>query len=197
MNMRFLLFAVIVCGMMAGCRNTKVETTPPEVTAGEAEHVSMQAAIDHYIADEIGSHYALGDMCIPSSIIVAVDSTAMDDVKVWGDFWVFHYNVSGDTLKTVSGGDHPGLMHLRRVQDDYEVTTFDAVGDGSLYLETAKRIFGDKFPAFQTISSDQDKKEEYRRESIAAYVKRNNLPVTKYQDYGWPAKEIFKADTIQ
>ena len=29
------------------------------------------------------------------------------------DFWVFWYNVSGDTLQTVSGGSHAGRMTLR------------------------------------------------------------------------------------
>ena len=43
---------------------------------------------------------------------VEVDESDSADVRVWGDFWVFNYNISGDTLKTVSGGDHPGLFHL-------------------------------------------------------------------------------------
>ena len=111
----------------------------------EAEADSYLKAIDHYFVDSVGSHYSKGEFCIPSHTIVAVDEQNAEDIRVWGDFWVFNYNLEGDTLKCVSGGSHPGLAHVQQVDGQFQVTAFDAVEDGSRYLPTAKRIFGERF----------------------------------------------------
>ena len=109
------------------------------------------ALIEKYLVDSIGSQYSPGEMCIPVSNVIDVDDSDSTDVKVWGSFWVFNYNLSGDTLKTVSGGSHPGLFHLNVASNAWKITSFDKVGDGSNYLPTAKKIFGDKLEAFQKI----------------------------------------------
>ena len=147
-------------------------------------------AIDRYLADSIGSRYAKGEHCVPIHSIVRVDERNTKDILVWGDFWVFNYNQVGDTLKCVSGGSHPGLMHIRQTEKGFEVTAFDQVEDGSRYLPTAKKIFGDKFDAFKTINSDEKNRERLRAEGLATYAKKNGLAVTLYQDYGWPAKKL-------
>ena len=147
-------------------------------------------AIDRYLADSIGSHYAKGEHCVPIHSIVRVDERNSEDILVWGDFWVFNYNQVGDTLKCVSGGSHPGLLHIRQTEKGFEVTAFDQVEDGSRYLPTAKKIFGDKFDAFKTINSDEKNRERLRAEGLATYAKKNDLAVTLYQDYGWPAKKL-------
>ena len=147
-------------------------------------------AIDRYLVDSIGSQYAKGEHCVPIHSIVRVDERNAEDILGWGDFWVFNYNQVGDTLKCVSGGSHPGLLHIRQTEKGFEVTAFDQVEDGSRYLPTAKKIFGDKFNAFKTISSDEKNRERLRAEVLATYAKKNGLAVTLYQDYGWPAKKL-------
>ncbi len=150
-------------------------------------------AIDRYLADSIGSKYAKGEHCVPIHSIVRVDERNAEDILVWGDFWVFNYNQVGDTLKCVSGGSHPGLLHIRQTEKGFEVTAFDQVEDGSRYLPTAKKIFvGDKYDAFQAINSDEKNRERLRAEGLATYAKKNGLAVTLYQDYGWPAKKLEK-----
>jgi hypothetical protein len=57
-------------------------------------------------------------------------------------------------------------------------------------LTTAKKIFGDKFDAFQTINSDEQKREKLRANVLATYVKKHGLTTTLYQDSGWPAKKL-------
>ena len=124
-------------------------------------------------------------MCIPCGTVVAADENDSTDIKVWGNFEVYNYLQSGDTLKTISGGSHPGLMHVKKSNGHFEVTSFEAVEDGSNYLPSAKRIFGDKFAEFQKISSDNKKREEVRKTAIAGYAKKNGITATMYQDYGW------------
>jgi len=152
--------------------------------------VNYFPAIDHYLVEEIGRHYAQGEHCVPLRNIIAVDERNAEDILVWGDFWVFNYNQTGDTLKCVSGGSHPGLMHIRQTEKGYEVTAFDQVEDGSRFLPTAKRIFGDKYDAFQAINSNDVAREKLRAKGLAEYVRQKGLTATMYQDYGWPAKKI-------
>ena len=163
-----------------------------EIVLVNDQETTYFPAIDRYLAGQIGSHYGKGEHCVPFHSIVGVDERNAEDILVWGDFRVFNYNQVGDTLKCVSGGNHPGLMHIRQTQKGFEVTAFDQVEDGSRFLPTAKKIFGEKYDAFHAINSDEQKREKLRAEALSDYVKKNNLDVFLYQDYGWPAKKLQK-----
>ncbi|MCR4957665.1 MAG: hypothetical protein K6B13_03530 [Prevotella sp.] len=192
---RELLFAFAAFMALAACTNKQAATPASAGNEGSAEaalevETTYLPAIDRYLADAIGSQYAEGEYCVPFHSIVGVDEQNTDDILVWGDFWAFNYNQVGDTLKCVSGGSHPGLMHIRQTEKGYEVTAFDQVEDGSSYLPTAKKIFGDKYDAFQAINSDEKGREKLRAEGLAEYVRKHGLTATMYQDYGWPAKKL-------
>ena len=113
-----------------------------------------------------------------------------EEVSVMGDFWVFWYNIAGDTLKTVSGGSHPGLMTLTFENNQPQVVRFDRVEDGSRFTRSAKRIFGDYYDVFTLMHSNETIREAVRREQLYEYVQQHNLPVRYYQDYGWDAVEL-------
>ena len=188
----WMMAAILVYGVsLVGCGNKKAK----EVTKEEPVKVEQvvpdtelcNAAVNDYLVNVIGKNYAEAEYCIPSPFIISSDEGNKDDVLVWGDFWVFNYDISGDTLKTVSGGNHPGLMHLKKTDKGFEVTNFEVVEDGEGNMESAKRIFGDKFDAFWEVNSNQEKRESIRLQFIADYVKKNNLPAKMVQDYGWPA----------
>ena len=191
----WMLAAILICGVsVVGCGNkkakeqrkeTQVETVQVEEVVSEEELCNV--AIEDYLVNVIGKNYAEAEYCITSPFIVSTDNGNKYDVLVWCDFWVFNYDLSGDTLKTVSGGNHPGLMHLKRTDSGYEVTSFEEVEDGTGNLESSKRIFGDNYEAFCEINSNQEKREDIRLHFVADYVKKHNLPVKMLQDYGWPA----------
>lgn len=197
----WMLAAILILSgaSMVGCGNktekqteNNVQTEAPaqpeaEVVEEVAEETTCFTAIDDYLVNEIGKNYSQGDMCVPYAYVVSTDESNPDDILVWGDFWVFNYELAGDTLKTVSGGDHPGLMHVKKTENGYEVTNFDAVEDGAGNLESAKSIFGEKYDAFWEINSNQEKREDMRLHFTADYVKKHNLSATMLQDYGWPA----------
>jgi hypothetical protein len=172
--------------MFDSCKGKTAKTAEADIE----EQESIFNVIDKYVAEEFGSQYSQGDHCIPSPLILEVDESDPGDIKVWGDSRVYNYVQSGDTLKTVSGGSHPGLLHLKEVDGKFEVTDFNAVADGADNIPSAERIFKDKFDAFQKAYSDQDQREEARKRAIASYVFRHGLPVKVYKDYGWPAVEI-------
>lgn len=203
MKMWMLATILVFCGTsMTSCGNktakqteNKAQTeTPAQPEAEVAEKVVEKptcfTAIDDYLVNQIGKDYSQGDVSVPCVYVVSMDESNPDDILVWGDFWVFNYELSGDTLKTVSGGSHPGLMHVKKTESGFEVTSFDAVADGADNLPTAKKIFGDKFEAFSALNSDQERREEKRKQITADYVKKHNLSAKVLQDFGWPAMEL-------
>lgn len=198
-TMKLWAMAAAICiTCLLGCdnnTNTKVENKTPQETEPQQTEVALDeqtcmTAIEDYLVNTIGSNYAAAEICIPYSFVVNTDETNADDILVWGDFWVLNYNLSGDTLKTVSGGNHPGLMHVKKNNNGYEVTSFDAVVDGADNIESAKEIFVEHFDAYQAISSDDAKRNEDILRITANYVKKHGIKATMAQDYGWPAKNL-------
>lgn len=185
-----LACAFILCAsclvMFDSCKGKTAKTAEADIEGQE----SIFNVIDKYVAEEFGSQYSQGDHCIPSPLILEVDESDPGDIKVWGDFRVYNYVQSGDTLKTVSGGSHPGLLHIKEVDGKFEVTDFNAVADGADNIPSAERIFKDKFDAFQKMVSDEADREEIRNRAIAAYALKHDLDVTVYQDFGWDPEEI-------
>lgn len=178
---------LFLCGAsLTGCKESAPAPPPPESDV-LVEEESYLMTIDRYLTEEIGKQYTPGQVCIPCVTVIDVDESQPDDIKVWGDFWVYNYNLSGDTLKTVSGGSHPGLIHLQHTGKGYEVKSFDVVADGSDNVESAKKIFGDRYDQFHSINSNSKKREATRARMIADYVKAHQISATRFQDFGWPS----------
>jgi len=153
--------------------------------ANNRKEQAIRQAISEYLLREIAPYYLQGEICVPSLMMVHEEDTC-----VWGDFWVFWYNILGDTLKTVSGGDHPGRMTLKDENGKPQVVDFERVEDGSRFMPTAKRIFGDYLDIFMNMHANESVREAVRREQLSEYVQQNGLNVHYYQDFGWEAKEL-------
>lgn len=192
----WMMVAILFCGtvLMSSCSgNANADKAAEDTVAVEANQSGdkLMDAINRYLTDSIGSQYSQGDMCIPIIAMTCSDGMKGDSIFMWGDFWVFNYKVVGDTLKTVSGGNHSGKMLLKSDENgEYQVVSFEQVEDGSGNLESAKRIFGEYYDAYHAANSDEQYREKARAITVADYVKAHNLPVKYYQDFGWPAVEL-------
>lgn len=151
-----------------------------------------QEAISDYLVKVVGENYLKGEVCIPAIMIVAEENADSAQSQYYGDFWVFWYNIAGDTLKTVSGGNHSGCMALCRQNGTFKVTGFEQTVDGAGNEASAKQIFGEHYDVYRRIHSNEDMRETARKEQLQDYVKRNGLNVYYYQDYGWLAVTLFK-----
>lgn len=141
--------------------------------------------------EDLNESYDEADVTIPCVRILDIDESDKSDIKVYGDFGIYNYNLSGDTLACASGGDYPGVIHITTEADgDYEVTKFDQVEDGSNFDSSAKKLFGDKYDEFIALDSDDEDRNAVRAQIIANYVAANNLDVKYYQDYGWDKVEL-------
>lgn len=142
--------------------------------------------IGDYLVSEIAPYYLQGELCVPT-----IQFVATDDTDVYGVFEINWYNISGDTLKTVSGGIHAGRMSLSNEDGTTRVTAFEQTEDGAGNKPSAKRIFGNNYyEIYQNIISNHDNREAARQLQLREYIRRNNLDVRYYQDYGWPAVEL-------
>ena len=149
----------------------------------------LRAGITSFLIEEFGTKYTQGDLCIPVLMIVAEEDCETEIAWVWGDFWVFNYKIAGDTLKTISGGNHPCRLQISEFADSLYVMGYDPVEDGAGNDKSAREIFG-KHYVYQNMHSNEQVREAVRKEQLREYVKQNNLKVSCYQDYGWPAVEL-------
>ena len=149
------------------------------------EEQAVRAAISDYLVSEIGEQYLKGELCIPTLMMIHEE-----DGLFMGDFWVMWYNVAGDTLKCVSGGNHAGAITMSKEDGKYKVTGFEQAVDGAGNVASAKRIFGSYYDIYENVHASEQVREAVRQEQLKEYAKRNNLKVRYYQDYGWPAVEL-------
>jgi len=149
------------------------------------EEQAVRQAISDYLVGEIGEQYQKGEVCIPVLMMVHEE-----DELFMGDFWVLWYNLSGDTLKCVSGGNHAGCMAISKADGKYTVTSFEQTVDGAGNVASAKRIFGSYYDIYENIHSSDNVRKAVRRMQLQEYVKRHQMDVHYYQDYGWPAEEL-------
>ncbi|MCR5789205.1 MAG: hypothetical protein K6G83_04880 [Lachnospiraceae bacterium] len=137
-----------------------------------------------YLTDELAKDYDTAQVSIPCPVIIAMDESDKSDIRVYGNFWIFNYDLNGETLENVSGGSYPGCIHVKNTEEGYEVIGMDIVADGSDFTDSAKEIFGSYYDAFMKDGEDEALREELRAQIIANYVAAEDLDITAYQDYG-------------
>ena len=151
---------------------------------------ALRDAISDYLVKEIGGQYSQGELCIPTLMIVSAQEISVDQAWVWGDFWIWWYNQEGDTLKTVSGGNHSGLMTVLEKDGKFKVLSFEQTVDGAGNDASARRIFRSHYDIYMNMHSNRDVREAVRQEQLSEYVSAHNLNVHYYQDYGWDAVKL-------
>jgi len=154
--------------------------------ANNRQEQHLRNGISDYLVHEIGSFYAQGDLCVPVLMIVAEEDCETEYAFVWGDFWVFWYNICGDTLKTVSGGNHAGRMTISEAGNSLYVAAFWQTEDGAGNDASARRIFGSHYDIYQNMHSNESVREAVRCEQLGEYIRRHNLSVRYYQDFSCP-----------
>ncbi len=158
--------------------------------ANNRKEQALRDAISDYLIKEIGSQYKQGQLCIPTLMIVSAEEISADQARVWGDFWIWWYNLEGDTLMTVSGGNHSGVMTIISRNGELKVTSFEQTVDGAGNDASARNLFGSHYDIYQNMHSSQDVREAVRREQLGEYVKNHNLKIKYYKDYGWDAVKL-------
>ena len=150
--------------------------------------------ICEYMNKKDGFYSKDGEVLIPCPAIFDVDAKNEEDIKVCGNFWILGYIKDGNNLLSESGGEMPGRFHLKKNGDEYEVVSFDGVGDGSYYGEDIKKICADpdgRIPSdylyniYMEHTGFHKKELSYIRKAfLERYVEDNGLDVVSFQDKG-------------
>ncbi len=136
-----------------------------------------------------------GTVSIPAPVILRTEERDETHLLVYGDFWVFNYNLEGKTLECVSGGETPGIMTLEKSGDGWKVTAVEEAGNGEDFAADLRRFsHGDaelEELYFSASDGDGDLLKEIRHRFILDYVAANGLDVEAYHDFGWDPVPLF------
>ena len=125
---------------------------------------------------------------IPTPYIVKTDASDKNDVKVYGDFYIYGYEMFGTIFNTKNGGSYPGCYHLKDEDGKITVINREIAADGSDNWSSMVKICGgDESLAKEVMNAPQNDKDNANRILYAKmYAKANNLKLSGIKDYGWP-----------
>ena len=180
-----ILLALLTLPSMASAEGG--EALPAFVYQGDAPYV---AQICDWLLAEEAELYMEGDVAIPSPVILETDDTDPGDIRVWGNFSLYWYELRGTTLFAVSGGELPGCFHLRREGDGCAVVSLDRAEDGDGYEESLERIFGVREGLLEKLLDSDAADGDAALQFVADYVRWNGLHITQRQDFGWAPQAL-------
>ena len=125
---------------------------------------------------------------IPTPRIVKIDDSDKKDIKVYGDFWIYGYQMFGTIFNTKNGGSNPGCYHLKDEDGKITVLSKEFAEDGSNNWSSLVKICGGDENLAKQVSNRPNAVEEenLRAEYAKMYAKANNLKLSGIKDYGWP-----------
>jgi hypothetical protein len=166
---------------------------PPYVYTGDDP---IEAAAAAYTA-QMGLSFLVPEnaAAIPAPVILKTERPDDETALLYGNFWVFNYVLNGPALHCASGGDAPGVMTLKNTEAGWEVTSFEAAGEGEDFSRDIRRFCqGDEAleeAYYASQDAAQDPLKSVRQKFIQDYVTASGLDVTAYQDYGWNPVKLF------
>lgn len=120
---------------------------------------------------------------IPVAVVLRVQDDDTDNIRLWGDFGVFHYRADGTVLKKTAGDWMSGCMYLCQDGSEFVVTGFAQAAESAgregvslLDICEGRQDVADLF------ASDENQRENTRRTTISRYVAGNELPLDSYQN---------------
>ncbi|MBR4313434.1 MAG: hypothetical protein IKP66_00820 [Lachnospiraceae bacterium] len=129
-----------------------------------------------------------GAVEIPTPRIVKIDDSNKKDIKVYGDFWIYGYQMYGTIFNTKNGGSNPGCYHLKDEDGKITVISKEFAEDGSNNWTSLVKICGGDEELAKKVSNHPavEDEEKLRLDYAKMYAKANNLRLSGIKDYGWP-----------
>lgn len=129
-----------------------------------------------------------GAVEIPTPRIVKMDDSDKKDIKVYGDFWIYGYQMYGTIFNTKNGSSNPGCYHLKDEDGKITVISKEFAEDGSNNWSSLVKICGGDEELAKKVSNHPaaEDEEKLRLDYAKMYAKANNLKFSGIKDYGWP-----------
>jgi hypothetical protein len=182
---------------------SEVKETPAE----EIDYPTLPLPEYHYYGTEDWAEYAdsvchflvensLGDeaadlnICVP--VVLKMDDSDPKDVKLWGEYMIYKYQLMKTSLIEEAGGSFGGVAHLDTTGGSPLVKDFDFLEDGSGFDESLDKLFG-KEGLKDAYLEACDNRDQYLAEALANYINKNGLYITQYQSNGWAPVPVLNA----
>ena len=143
------------------------------------------------ILADAAKNFEPSDVTIPVPCIFQVDGSDEQDIKVWGSFQVYNYELDGTTLAVVNGGNTPGLMHMMATPDGYACTSFEQLLTED--EEELNRITGGNDEIKALFSGYEEYADLLRLSLIKDYVDANKLSIDSVRNMNG---EVILLDSI-
>lgn len=147
----------------------------------------LEAITDHMVTEAKKFFGGQGALEIPTPYIVKTDDSNDNDVKVYGNFYIYGYELYGTIFHNKNGGSFPGCYHLKKESDGYSYIRHEIAEDGSKNYESLVKICGgdeDLAKAIFSVANEEDA--ATRIKYVKMYRDANNLRISGIKDYGWP-----------
>ena len=151
--------------------------------------------ICEYLLEDAEKNLEQGDVTIPAITFIDMDETDTNDIKVWGIFEQYAYNLEEKNLVMCSGAKTPGLFHLKKLEEGAEVVKWDQREDGANADESLKAMCASKTGVYELFKQNENATEQNRTYFVRMYVEDNGLDIDTYQDPGQDPVKLFKEDT--
>lgn len=178
-----------------------------ETPAGEIDYPTLPLPEYHYYGTEDWAEYAdrvchflvensFGDeaadlnICVP--VVLKMDDSDPKDVKLWGEYMIYKYQLMKTSLIEEGGGSFGGVVHLDTTGGSPLVKDFDFLEDGAGYDASVDKLFG-KEGLKDAYLEACDNRDQYLAEALANYINKNGLYITQYQSNGWAPVPVLNA----
>ena len=124
---------------------------------------------------------------IPTPYISQINDEDKNDIKIFGDFYIYGYEMNGMIFDCVNGGSFPGCIHLKEENGDISFVKIETAEDGANHDKSLLKICeGDESLKKDIDNERYEDGDKLRIEYVKMYAKENNLEVSGIKDYGWP-----------
>ena len=157
----------------------------PFVYNGPNDYISQITAIMvDYSKNLFGDQ---GTVEIPVPCIVEIDDTDKNDIKVYGDFKIYGYEMFGTIFYTKNGSSNPGCFHLKDEDGEIKFVSYEFAEDGTDNYSSLLKICNDDEELVKEIFGIDEEVETDKRIYYAKmYAEENNLRLSGIKDFGWP-----------
>ena len=140
--------------------------TKTNVTVKEDDKVLN--AITSYMLDESKSLFGDGKFIeVPTPYIVSIDDSDENDIKVYGNFYIYGYELKNTIFYNVNGASQPGCFHIKIDDSIATVIKKEIAEDGSNNWSSLVRICnGDESLAKKILNPGDDLKEDIRIDAV-------------------------------
>ncbi|WP_392486543.1 hypothetical protein ACER0A_005535 [Haloimpatiens sp. FM7315] len=156
----------------------------------------MKAVCDYLCARDKSSngvnHYG-NAVYIPYPVILKVREKN-NTIEVYGNFYSGYYELYGNQLNEMGGGEKPGVITFQRNKDNsLSFKEIKTAGDGDRYSKDIKK-FSSWIPGLYHKFMDYDyiskQLKDIRIKMVRNYEETNNLGIEYIKDYGWDPVRI-------